>query len=199
MKPYSMDFRTRVVQAYERHDGTMRQLATTFRVSVSCVRRRLKPYRETGSVAPKPHGGGYPATVDVSGLEVVRVRVQAAPDAPLRELGRQFEAPPQLPISMATMSRVVARLQLTRQKKRFTPRHKSAPRCRSRGPPSVRRSPSLMRTPWSLSTNPAAIKLWPGTMAVPRAGGVPPVPGRCNAGDMSPWSGHWGWSGWWRP
>jgi transposase len=116
MKPYSMDLRTRVVQAYEHHDGTMRQLATTFRVSVSCVRRLLKHYRETGSVAPKPHGGGYPAKVDVSGLEAVQALVQAAPDATLRELCQQCEAQHQLSISIATMSRVLARLQLTRKK-----------------------------------------------------------------------------------
>jgi transposase len=116
MKPYSMDLRTRVVQAYEHHDGTMRQLATTFRVSVSCVRRLLKHSRETGSVAPKPHGGGSPAKVDVRGLAVVQALVQAAPDAPLRELCQQFEAQHQLPIRMATMSRVLARLQLTRKK-----------------------------------------------------------------------------------
>jgi transposase len=94
----------------------MRQLATTFRVSVSCARRLLRHYRETGSVAPKPNGGGYPAKVDVSGLEVVQALVQAAPDATLRALCQQFEAQHQLPISMATMSRVWARLQLTRKK-----------------------------------------------------------------------------------
>jgi transposase len=58
MKPYSTDLRTRIVQAYENREGAMRQLATTFRVSVSCVRRLLKHYRETGRVVPKPHGGG---------------------------------------------------------------------------------------------------------------------------------------------
>jgi transposase len=42
MKPSSTDLRTRVVQAYENHEGAMRQLATTFRGSVSCVRRLLK-------------------------------------------------------------------------------------------------------------------------------------------------------------
>jgi transposase len=93
LKPYSMDLRTRVVQAYEHHEGTMRQLATTFRVSVSCVRRLLKPYRETGRVAPQPHGGGAPAKVDGGGLEVVQTLVHAAPDATLRELCQRFAAP----------------------------------------------------------------------------------------------------------
>jgi transposase len=86
MKPYSTDLRIRVVQAYENREGAMRQLATTLRVNLSCVRRLLKHYRETGSVAPKPHGGGYPAKVDAGGLEVVQALVQVAPDATLSEL-----------------------------------------------------------------------------------------------------------------
>jgi transposase len=116
MKPYSTDLRIRVVQAYEHREGTMRQLATTFRVSLSFVRRLLKHYRETDSVAPKPHGGGYPAKVDASGLDVVQALVQVAPDATLSELCQRFEAQHQLRVSIATMSRVLAQLQLTRKK-----------------------------------------------------------------------------------
>jgi transposase len=116
MKPYSTDLRIRVVQAYENRDGAMRQLAITFRVSLSFVRRLLKHYRETGSVTPKPHGGGAPATMDASGLEVVQALVQVAPDATLRELCQRFEEQYQRRVSLATMSRVLAHLQLTRKK-----------------------------------------------------------------------------------
>jgi transposase len=116
MKPYSTDLGTRVVQAYENREGTMRQLATTFRVSLSFVRRLLKHYRETGSVAPKPHGGGAPATVDARGRAVVQTLVHAAPDATLSELCQRFAAQSQRSISVATMSRVLAQLRLTRKK-----------------------------------------------------------------------------------
>jgi transposase len=116
MKPYSTDLRIRVVQAYEHREGAMRQLAITFRVSVSCVRRLLKHDRETGSVAPKPHGGGAPAKMDASGLAVVQALVQVAPDATLSELCRRFEEHYQRRVSIATMSRVLAQLQLTRKK-----------------------------------------------------------------------------------
>jgi transposase len=116
MKPYSTDLRIRVVQAYENREGALRQLATTFRVSLSFVRRLLKHYRETGSVAPKPHGGGYPAKVDAGGLAVVQALVQVAPNATLSELCQRFEAQHQRRVSVATMSRVLAHLQLTRKK-----------------------------------------------------------------------------------
>jgi transposase len=94
----------------------MRQLATTFRVSVSCVRRLLEHERETGRVAPKPHGGGAPAKVDGGGLEVVQTLVHAEPDATLRELCQQFAQPYRFSIGVATMSRIVVRLRLTRKK-----------------------------------------------------------------------------------
>jgi transposase len=58
MRPYARDLRLRIVQAYENHEGSMRQLATWFRVSLRCVRDLLTRYRATGDAAPKPHGGG---------------------------------------------------------------------------------------------------------------------------------------------
>jgi transposase len=127
MKPSSTDLRIRVVRAYEDREGTMRRLATTFRVSLSFVRRLLKQYRDTGSVAPKPHGGGYPAKVDARGLAVVQALVQAVPDATLSELCQRFQEVSAVPISTATMSRVVATLQLTR-KKNFSRHGTRAPR-----------------------------------------------------------------------
>jgi transposase len=199
MKPDSTDLRMRVVQVYENREGAMRQLATPFRVSLSCVHRLLTHDRETGGVAPKPHGGGAPAKVDLSGREGGQALVRAAPDATLRELCQQFAEQYQRRVSIATMSRVLAQLQLTRKKKRFTPRNKRVPMCRGSGPPSARRSPSWIPELWSLSTNLAATKPWLGTMAVPLGGSVPLVPSPCNAGDMSPWSGRWGGAGWWRP
>ena len=132
MQPYAMDSRTRVVQGYEHHQGAKRQLATTFRVSLSLVRRLRKQDRETGSVAPKPHGGGAPANVDARGREVVQVPVPAAPDATRRELCQQFGERYQTSISMATLSRVLARLQLTRNNN-FSRHGTRARRCAEAG------------------------------------------------------------------
>ena len=41
MRPSSTDWRIRVVQAYEHHEGSMHQLAARFRLSRSCVRDLL--------------------------------------------------------------------------------------------------------------------------------------------------------------
>jgi transposase len=136
MRPYSMDLRSRVVMAYEHREGSMRRLAKTFRVSLSCVRDLITRYRETGSLAPKPHGGGYPAKVDQRRLEVVQGLVQRAPDATLGELCQRFHEASQVAISVATMSRALARLQLTRKK--TVSRHGARAR---RGPKATGRLP----------------------------------------------------------
>ena len=60
MRPYSDDLRVRIIAAIERGEESWRQIARRFVVSVSCVIRLVQRYRETGTVQPKPHGGGQP-------------------------------------------------------------------------------------------------------------------------------------------
>ena len=124
MRPYSRDLRLRIVQAYEHREGSMRQLAARFRVSLSCVRDLLTRYRVTGEVAPKPHGGGYPAKLGAAGRDALQALVQAIPEATLQELGTQLATTQQVTVSQATLSRALSRLGL--------PRKKNVPRRRAR-------------------------------------------------------------------
>ena len=116
MRPYSRDLRLRVVQAYENHEGSMRQLAARFRISLSCVRDLLTRYRATGDVAPKPHGGGYPAKLDASGRDALKSLVHVTPDATLQELCTQLATTQQVRVSQATISRALTKLGLPRKK-----------------------------------------------------------------------------------
>ena len=61
MTPYSQDLRQRIVDTVMRGEGTVSQIAERFLVSVSFVTRLLQLHRTTGSVEPRPHGGGHPA------------------------------------------------------------------------------------------------------------------------------------------
>jgi transposase len=99
------DLRLRIVHAYEHREGSMRHLATRFRVSLSCVRDLLTRYRATGDVAPKPHGGGYPAKLDAAGCDALKTLVHATPDATLQELRTRLSATHQVSVSQATISR----------------------------------------------------------------------------------------------
>src|SRR5690242_8534057 len=58
MRPYSMDLRQRVAAAVDEGQGSQRQIARWFHVSVSFVSRLLQRRREAGTLAPAPHGGG---------------------------------------------------------------------------------------------------------------------------------------------
>jgi transposase len=86
MKAYSMDLRERVVAACDARDGTREQIAARFSVSVSWIRDLMRRRRETGSIAPKPRGGGRsPAFAGVA-AERLRAAVAADDDATLKEL-----------------------------------------------------------------------------------------------------------------
>jgi len=50
MRPYSKDFRLKVVREYERGEGSQRDLARLFGVSLSFIQDLLQRYRQTGSV-----------------------------------------------------------------------------------------------------------------------------------------------------
>jgi len=53
MRPYSIDFREKVVKAYERGDISIRKLAARFDVSKAFVQRLLKQKKLLGHVQPE--------------------------------------------------------------------------------------------------------------------------------------------------
>src|SRR5207248_5920789 len=85
MRPYSQDLRQRVLDTVERRDGSLRQVADRFLVSISFVTRLLQAHRSTGSLKPKAHGGGHPAALGPGDLERLRELIRQRPDATLDE------------------------------------------------------------------------------------------------------------------
>jgi transposase len=126
MTPYSRDLRQRIVETVLRGDGTVGQIAKRFLVSVSFVTRLLQLYRSTGSVEPRPHGGGHPAVLTPGDLERLRQLIRDRPDATLEECREHLGSS----CSLATISRVLSRLGL--------PRKKKVPRAAEQDSPEVR-------------------------------------------------------------
>jgi transposase len=85
-------------------------------VSLSFVCDLSTRHRATDTVAPKPHGGGYPARLQPAGLEVVRGLVQAEPNATLKELCTRLHTATQVTVSRPTMRRLLRKLNLPRKK-----------------------------------------------------------------------------------
>ena len=113
MKPYSPDLRQRIVDTVLRGEGTIRQIAERFLVSVSFVTRLLQRYRSTGAVAPKPHGGGNPAVLTPEDRQRLRALIRQQPDATLEECRTHLGAS----CSLMTISRALTELGLPRKKK----------------------------------------------------------------------------------
>lgn len=111
MKPYSEDLRTRVVSAYLNSEGTQRELARRFRVSTSFVHSVIRRFRETGSVEPKPHRGGYPSLIDEGGLKTIALLASQCPSATVGELCEEFLRVAGYKPSRATMWRAVKKIE----------------------------------------------------------------------------------------
>ena len=81
-----MDLRERVVRACDEERGSREEIATLFGVSTAWIRRLLQRRRESGTIAPKPYGGGRPAKFRGEKLERLKKLVEEQPDATLAEL-----------------------------------------------------------------------------------------------------------------
>lgn len=112
----SVDLRQRVLAAYQAKAGSQRQLAERFQVSLSFVRDLMRHYRQTGSVEPKPHGGGAIAKLGIQQLPIVQALVEAQSDVLLVELCERFAEKTGVEVSVSTMQRAVQRLELSVKK-----------------------------------------------------------------------------------
>ena len=86
MRPYSMDLRERVAAAIDAGEGSQRQVAKRFRVSVSFVTRLVQRRRDAGTLAPKPHGGGPRPALGFPERVRLAMRIAEHPDATLKQL-----------------------------------------------------------------------------------------------------------------
>ena len=122
MRAYSMDLRERVLAACDDGLGTA-DVAETFAVSESWVRRLKQRRRETGSAAPRAPARHGPAPVLTPQAERLRTLVRDHPGetaADYRDrLGRDVAA--------VTVWRMLRRLGLTFKKSRCAPASRTAP------------------------------------------------------------------------
>ncbi len=71
MKPYSTDFRQKIVETKYKTNESLQQIANRFQVSYSFVHKLLHRYKKTGNVKPSPHGGGKPPKLTPQQKEIV--------------------------------------------------------------------------------------------------------------------------------
>ena len=117
MQAYSLDLRTRIVAAVDAKRGTQQEIAALFGVSHAYVKKLLYLRRTTGSITPKPHGGGQPPKLTPPQYDRVRTYIeQTRNDATVDEVQRFITKRLWVDVSRATAGRVLQRLGLSRKK-----------------------------------------------------------------------------------
>ena len=129
MRPYSRDLRERVMRAVDDGQLTQREIAEQFGVSDRWIRQLTRHREQTGSLAPKPHGGGRSAQITGETLEQVQATLRAEPDATLEELRQRCG----ITASVVCLFRTLRRHQITRKKSRCTPASRTRPPSRRSG------------------------------------------------------------------
>jgi transposase len=115
MKPYSIDFREKVVKAYEEENASIRKLATRFDVSKAFVQRLLKQKKIKGHVQPGKQGGTLKSELDAYSTQLAQM-VEKFPDATLSEYCEYWGETRNHWVSTSTMCRALQRQQLTLKK-----------------------------------------------------------------------------------
>ena len=113
MRPYSMDLRERVAAAVDFREGSQREIARRFRVSLSFIVRLLERRREAGTLAPKPHGGGPRPALSRRDQQRLRRLVLMQNDATLNQLKQQGG----FSCTLTTIWRTLRRFNLTYKEK----------------------------------------------------------------------------------
>src|SRR5512146_2138109 len=126
MEPYSMDLRERVIAAIDRRDGSQRQIARRFGISLATLSRWLRARRQTGTLAPKPRGGGRPRALDDACQEHLRDLVKQQPDATLEELRQRLG----IVCSVTAIWRTLRRPRIGRKKKVLHAQERDTPQGR---------------------------------------------------------------------
>lgn len=134
MKAYSTDLREKVIDAYNNLEGSQRELAKRFSISLSFVQSLLRRYHNSGSVEPKPHAGGQSAKLTSEQVALITTLVEEDNDAILVELCARLEERTGVKVSRATMGRITQKLNLTRKKNNTCQRaiHRTSAKAQSR-------------------------------------------------------------------
>lgn len=114
----SADLRCRAVAAYLAGDGSVRVLAARFAVGHASLSRWIALHRATGSVEPRPHGGGPPLRVTPDGEALLRAWIADDPSTPQHVMAARLAEAGQPAVCQQTVGRTLARMGYTRKKSR---------------------------------------------------------------------------------
>ncbi len=113
---YSVDLRRKVVESYERGNGSYSEISRDFGISIRSAKRYVKQYREDGNLLPKKGNQGRPKKVDEDGYETIQKIVRGYPTVTLAELSELYFKVKKVSVGRSVLSRACNKLDLRRKR-----------------------------------------------------------------------------------
>jgi transposase len=118
--PYGVELRRRIVRAYTKREGSIRDVAKRFAVAPGTVQNYLDLLSKTGSLAPRPHGGGRKSRIHPRHLQQLQRLLHEMPDATVAELAKAFTLRCHVEVNASMTARAIQRIR--RGARRNSPR-----------------------------------------------------------------------------
>jgi len=145
-KWYGDDLRRKLLQAHDRGEGTLEQLAERFSVSVPWAWKISAQRKRSGQMERVEQRRGTVRKVTVAVEQQLRRWVQAQPDLTLAELQQKLEKVQHLHVSIGRLWQVLRQMGLRLKKSRSTPANATRKPISSGAKPSRKRSPRSRRS-----------------------------------------------------
>src|SRR5262245_16457591 len=128
MRTLSLDLRQRILDRYDKAEGTRAEIAQRFRVSLGMVKKLLQQRRRTGDIAPRHHLAGRKPLIVATHRSQIRSLLIKKNDLTLNELRAALG----LRCSVQAIHVVLGKMGLTYKKRRSGPASKTARTSRER-------------------------------------------------------------------
>ena len=128
MRTLSLDLRQRILDSYDKDEGTRAEMARRFRVSLGMVKKLLQQRRHTGDIAPRHHLAGRKPMIVAAHRSQIRSLLAKKNDLTLNELRTALG----LRCSVQALHVVLGKMGLTYKKRHSGPVSKNAPTSRGR-------------------------------------------------------------------
>ena len=137
MKPYSLDFREKVVKAYEKGDTSGAKVSCQIRSGQSFRAKNAENFNKKKVMSNRENFlGGMKSTLEGQGAQLASL-VEEYPDATLCEYCEYWGETYHQWVSTSTMCRALQREQLTRKKRRYAARKLQPRGCKRSGVTTV--------------------------------------------------------------
>ena len=113
---YSLDLRKKIFSAWQAKEGSQRELAKRFNVSLSFIRDLSSQYRKTGEITPKQQGGDRRSKLKEKEKELLKKIIEEKNDIYLEEIQKKIQEQTGIEVSVSSLCRTLQKMQLRRKK-----------------------------------------------------------------------------------